>query len=783
MKIKQPLDALVILTLAGAPFLTYAQTGPAVLEEVVVTAQKREQSILEVPLSIVSVSADDLLQNGVDSALELQRLVPNFYAARGTTVSNTRFVMRGIGTAGNTAVDQSIAVFLDGIYVARPSALYLSFLDVSSVEVVRGPQGTLFGRNTTAGGIIMNSARPEAETSLHGRIEAGNFDHRLAEVVANVAPGDSAALRVAAQVQSREGYGTYLPEGRNYGDQESWSVRGSGDFTFGDGVSWIVRVDAAEITGDGQNANEAIGQSLSETGLANLTAALGGPQNLPELEDPTDFRISHVVGGDLTDEQWGISSDLSWELESGFTLSLLSGYRDYENKQEDDDILFLTAPLVGRASGLVSESWSQELRLLSPDTLADGRLSFVAGLYYYEEDAEITEQLSLSPVFCSGFAPAIVRPLCSAGPLDEATDLLFTQTSESIAGYAQADYYLTDTLALQLGARYTDDDRSGRFLQEAENRFASLFIRGLEDTELEFSDENPTYRIGLNYTPGNDLLYFVSYSTGYKSGGFDSGGGAAPRNADTRTFDSEEASNLELGLKGRFFEGRLDAAATLYRTELSDFQARSFDGNAFSTRNAGELRHQGIEVDFSWAASQMLTIAGGFAYLDSEFTDFSGAQALPGCNATSPDIEGCGPVDGDRTVQDLTGGRNHFSPEWTGNLRADLEGSLGQWHWRANLALSYVGEQYVGGAIDNNPQQLEDGYLLTSGRFTMTSPQGTYELSLFGDNLTDEGYCALRYYQPFGGALGVRDADTGGSMTRCNPGTPRTVGVGIAAYF
>ena len=279
------------------------------------------------------------------------------------------------------------------------------------------------------------------------------------------------------------------------------------------------------------------------------------------------------------------------------------------------------------------------------------------------------------------------------------------------------------------------------------------------------------------------LLYFVSFSTGYKSGGFDSGGGVVPRDASTRVFDSEEATNLELGFKGRFFDGRFETSVTLYRMELSDFQARSFDGNAFNTRNAGELRHQGLEAEWKWAASQMLSFAGGFAYLDSEFTDFEGAPALPGCDNNSPAIDGCGPVGGDRSVQDLTGGRNHFAPEFTGNVRANLEGDLGSWRWRGNLSVSYIGEQIMGGAIDNNPQMEEDSYVLTSSRLTFISPQASYEFALFGDNLTDEDYCALRFYQPSGGALGVTDSSTGGSMVRCHPGTPRTFGVSVAAYF
>ena len=767
----------------GGPAAAQAQDGADALDVIMVTAQKRDESIRDVPLSIVAVRDEDLEARNITSVLDLGRAVPNFYAARGAVAANTRIVVRGIGTAGNTAADQSTAFFLDGVYIPRPSILYASFLDIASVEVVRGPQGTLFGRNSTAGGVILNSAAPGDELEARGFVEFGEFGRRKVESVVNLPVSDAVRLRFAAQASEFDGFGELIRDESNFGFESTSAFRASAAFDFTPALSWTVRLDHTRLSGDGRSAAEAVGDTLTPQGRATLAAILGGADNLPELDDPFDFRVNHIVGGDLSDVQWGASSDLSYAFDNGYTLSLVSGWRDYDNQQVDEDIFFLTAPLSGRVSGLESESWSHELRLVSPEDLLDGRFSFVAGLYVSHEDALFTETLSLTPRLCASFAPPPLRAPCLNAPRGEATNLRVSQASDSIAIYGQGEVALTDALTLQLGARYTWDERDGRFLQEAANPFAAIAFRAPADTDLTFSDDRPTLRVGLNYAPTGNSLIFASYSTGYKSGGFNSGGGTSVLTAEERTFDSETADNFEVGFKSLLFDNRLDVALTLYRTELEDFQARSFDGTDFLTRNAGSLVHQGFEADGALRIADGVELSGGVAYLDSEFTSFEGAQALPGCRPASPEIDGCGPVGGVRSVQDLTGGRNHFAPEWTGNLFVNLDGAIADWGWRANAGFNYIGAQFVGGAIDNNPQVLQDGYALVSARLTVSAPGEMFSLSVFGENLTDKGYCDVSFYQPLGAQLQLTDPATGGTLVRCNTGAPRTVGVRLSAQF
>lgn len=781
---KEVLLGGTILTLTfGVNVPVVAQEQAGVRDEIVVTAQKRDESIRDVPLSIVAVRDEDLEARNITSVLDLGRAVPNFYAARGAVAANTRIVVRGIGTAGNTAADQSTAFFLDGVYIPRPSILYSSFLDIASVEVVRGPQGTLFGRNSTAGGVILNSAAPGDELEARGFVEFGEFGQRKVEGAVNLPVSDAVRLRFAAQASEFDGYGELIGDESNFGFESSTAFRASAAFDITPALSWTVRADHTRLSGDGRSAAEARGDTLTAEGRGALAAVLGGVDNLPELDDPFDFRVNHIVGGDLSDVQWGVSSDISYAFDNGFTLGLISGWRDYDNQQADEDIFFLTAPLAGRVSGLESESWSNELRLISPEGMLNGRFSFVAGLYASHEDALFTETLSLTPRLCATFVPALLRPACLNAPLANATDLEVSQSSDSFAIYGQGEYAFTDALTLQLGARYTWDERDGRFLQEATNPIARVAFRAPADTDLTFSDDKPTIRVGLNYTPTDNSLIFASYSTGYKSGGFNSGGGTSVLSAAERTFDSETADNFELGFKSLLFNNRLDVALTLYRTELEDFQARSFDGANFITQNAGSLVHQGVEVDGALRIFDGLSLTGGAAYLDSEFSSFEGAQALPGCRANSPAIEGCGPVGANRSVQDLTGGRNHFAPEWTGNLFVNWDGAVADWGWRTNVGFNYVGAQFVGGAIDNNPQVLQDGYALLSARLTIDAPGDVFSLSVFGENLTDKGYCDVSFYQPLGNLLRVTDPATGGTLVRCNTGAPRTLGVRLSAQF
>ncbi|NJR80074.1 TonB-dependent receptor [Sphingomonas corticis] len=750
--------------------------------DIVVTAQKRSQSVQDVPLSVVALGQDQLVEQRVETVSDLQRVVPNFTAQRGASVSNLRLNIRGIGAPGNTAIDQSVALFLDGVYVARPSAVYSSFLDIAAVEVVRGPQGTLFGRNTTAGGIILRSADPADATSQSAYVEAGNYGRYKTEAVANAALSDRLRLRAALQLAGTDGFGRNLLDGSRFGGQESATGRLGLGVDLTETLSWTGKFDFSHVTGDGQTAAEAIGATISGTQLASFAARLGGAGNLPELGDATDFRVNQITAGDLDDRQYGGSSTFVLSL-GDWDVRLISGYRDYRNSQFDGEVLFVAVPLVSRNQMLNSESSSHELQIVSPsDSLLGGRLSFVGGLYYFQEDLEIGERLNLSRTFCTTFATGATQQACLRDPLAGATDLSFSQSGDSVAVYGQADLDVLPEVTLQLGARYTWDDKTGRFDQLVANRVATA-LRAPESVSLRFKDDRPTYRAALAWDAADDVHLFASYSTGYKAGGFNSGGGSAALGAARRTFSSETATNYELGVRTRFADRRVTLNATLYRIDLDSFQDRSFDGTSFVISNAGSLRHQGFEAEGRVAVTRGFDVSGSIAYLDSEFRSFRTASAFPGCSGASPPIAGCGPVGGDRTIQDLTGGRAHYAPEWQGALNATYETDVRGWGLKLTGGMTYIGEQFVGSVTDNNPQTIQRPFSLFNGRIALTPPGETFEIAVFGDNLTDKGYCPNILYQPNDSLFGVRNPATGGTLARCFPGSPRTYGASLRARF
>ena len=752
------------------------------IDEIIVTAQRRSQDIQSVPLSIRALSGEQLEEQGVDDVSDLGRIIPNFTASRSASTANLRLNIRGIGAAGNTAVDQSVAVFLDGVYVARPSALYASFLDIAGVEVVRGPQGTLFGRNTTAGGVLLRSAEPGFEFGGSVIGQVGNYGRRKVEAVVNLPASDTVRFRAAVQGSEFDGYGFSTTTGERFGYQDQIAGRLSAAVDFSDALTWLGRADYSHVTGDGQASVEAIGSTIGATQRTALAARLGGL--LPELDDHTDHRVAQLVSGEVDDEQFGLSSRLAWRLPGDYELKLISGYRDYTNSQFDGEVNFMPVEIASRTTSLGSESSSHELQLASPQGLFGGRANYVAGLYYFQEDTEITEGLSITPALCNIAVPAGPgRTACLNGPLQNVTGLAFQQSAESVAIFAQGDWLLTDQLTLQVGGRYTRDEKDGSFVQTIATPIAAA-LRAPETTSLTFSDEQPTYRIALSWKAAEDLMIFGSYSTGYKAGGFNSGGGAAALGTAKRSFGSETATNLELGVRSDWLDNRLQTNITLYRTELEDFQDRSFDGTSFVIRNAGSLRHQGVEADGRFRFGGGFAVAASVAYLDSEFLDFKTAPALPGCSAATPAITGCGPVGGVRTIQDLTGKRAHYAPEWQSSLTGTWDRDLpGGWSMHSLVGMSFVGDQFVGSVTDNNAQTLQEAYTLFNARLSFVAPGERWEIAVFGDNLTDEGYCPNMIYQPNDSLFGVRDATTGGTLTRCIVAPPRTYGVSLRARF
>jgi iron complex outermembrane receptor protein len=412
-----------------------------------------------------------------------------------------------------------------------------------------------------------------------------------------------------------------------------------------------------------------------------------------------------------------------------------------------------------------TETISQEFQLLSP---TDQPLTYVLGLFYYEEDFDIDEDFDAGVDGCIplvfAFAGAGLATICQSMSQSPATDSDYTQSLTSTAAFAQATYSFTDRFSMTFGGRFTSDSKDAAFLQTIPNAVIGGLFRAAESVpDLSSDDDAFTWLVNASFYATDDVMLFASASTGFKGGGFNSGGSGVALGKEARIFQEETSTNFELGIKSKFWDDKATANFTLYHTELDDFQDRSFDGLSFLTRNAGERTQEGFEADIVLNPVDSLMIFGGLSYLDAEFDSFDSASPLPG----------------DTTPQNLSGRRPHFSPEWQGSLvaewRADLGSSNVEWFLRPEY--TYLGEQNIGANTNLNPQSIQDSYGLVNLRLGLAAVDGRWQVTAYGKNLSDEGFCEVIFDQPLGEQLNGVNPVANTVPQRCSLSSPRTYGV------
>jgi iron complex outermembrane receptor protein len=756
-----------------------AETGdspkPGGIETIVVTAQKRSEDVQSVPLSIVALGADQLEDANVTSVTDLTRVVPNLSFTQIAQASGLAIRIRGFGASSNAAIDPSVAPYVDGVYIARPGVILSSFLDIDGVEVLRGPQGTLFGRNATVGAVSFRTAEPSfAGPSAEVVGEVGSYGHTRLQAIGNLPVSDTFALRVAAMTTGSDGYFENRLDGRTYGGKDSSAIRLSSRWLITPDMSWTLRADYAESDGDAFNYPQVDVGSLSASQLAAFTARLGG--NTPTLSLEPSLTMNQLLKDPrLSDTQGGLSSDFSWDLAGDYTLRMINGYRTWRNRQSDGDVAYTPLDLLDRHASFNSISQSHELQLISPEgALLNGKLDFVSGIYFFDEDYKITEVFDLGTDYCAlvyGAAPAALAN-CNAAPLLAASNAAFNQTARSYAGYIQATYAITPALNLVLGARATKDEKSGRFLQVVNNPGANA-LRAAEATALDYETDRPSFRAGLDWQATDDLMAFLSYSTGYKSGGLNSAPGATPL-GQARLFESEVAENVEMGVKSTWLDRRLLLNVTVYNTDLKDFQDRSYNGTSFVVRNAGSVRSRGVELEGQAEPIDGVSLNFGLAYLDATYTSNVAAPNYPACTGAAASCP---------RTQDLSGRPTPFSPKWSGNLGAEYttDPFLGGYTAALRADVSFYTRQYSENTL--NPQAMIDGQTLLGGRLTFENPDGDLRLAIFAENLTDERYYNLKFAQTLAGPMGVNVPATGATLYRGYQGAPRTFGASLTKVF
>ena len=839
----------------------------AQLEEIVVTAQKRPENVQQVPISITAVSGDFMVNSGADTLQDVSAYVPNLSLTESSQVANNRIIMRGVGSVGNNAIEPSVAVFIDGVYYPRPSSVVGGLTDLAMVEVLRGPQGTMFGRNASMGALNIRTAKPTQDFSGKVRLSYGDYNALRTSGYVNGGITGNTAGRLSFHYSDRDGYGTNTfrktGNGGNVGAWEDYSLRGQLDIAATDNVDVNLSADYAKVNNKG-NIIEVLSNSVLPSYITTLKAVLSptSPFNpvgpAPDTANGHNFWINQDQQDTAADEQWGIAAHIDWKV-ANHTIRSITSYRDWNNSTYES-ALRLPADLLNRDTHYDDRTVSQELQLLSP---SGGKFEYVAGLYYYDEKYAIDQnfdiggdfchalnnltQLKITSQFAAAIAPSLPDPTqaitiagaiasgaitngptldaafglpagtgavllaaapspsiatlgglagatCAAGPSKKAIATQFNQDLTSFALYGQLTYNITNKLRVTGGLRWTNDDKTGSFTSVINNPVLApplplgtspfgIDLRIAEnDPKLKFQDDEVTWLANLSYDLTDNIMAYALYSTGYKTGGFNSEGfnSNAVLSGASRIFNSETVDNYEFGVKSQLFDNRMVADLSYYHTKISNFQDRQFDGVNFLVQNAGALTQQGMELDLQARPTDHLFVVIGASILDSNFDSFPNATNLPYivsvAQATNTPVP----------PRNLTGSANHFSPFWRYSMMAEWTGTASKKYdlgWYFRLEHQYVDDQNLGAETNNNPQTIQPGYHIVNARLGLRSQNDKWELAFFVKNAFNKGYCQTIYNQPIGTTIGLVDPVTKGGMQRCVLGNPRTWGAEATYSF
>ncbi len=688
------------------------------------------------------------------------------------------FRIRGIGAGSNAAVDPSVAPYIDGVYIPRPGAILSSFLDVDHVEVLRGPQGTLFGRNATVGAISITTIEPQfSGDSGEVSAEAGDYGEYKFEGIGNLAINDKLAGRIAAFDEHTDGYINDTATGQTLGRSDTFGVRGSLRARITDDLEWTGRVDYARTSGFGINLSQPDVATASAAQIAHFSARSTIP--IGYLTGPSFDTIQRFDNPSLADRQYGLTSDLKWDVADGYELRLIDGAHWWRDAQTDGDVVFTPLDLLNRHGSFTSDSQSHELQLISPKRqaarrpfgLCGGDLLLQRKLRHHRGVRRRQPALQLR---LRRTEARFHRPMPEiAGDRRDRWRLLpeRDQRGRLRSGRLQADRDADADARWPLHARqqvgpvrpdgHQPVCRQGRPARAGDHtaliqRLASELAR---QSELE------------DHAGGHDVRELLDR---LQVGRLQQWGGAVALTSATRTFQSETSDDVELGLKSTFFEHRVQLNADLYQTNLDNFQDRSFNGLAFIVKNAGDVRARGAEVEGVIRPIEHVSVDFGGAYLDSIFTANHDAPGLPACT---------GAVGSCPLVQDLTGHTTTFAPKWTADVGLEYDTSPFSGGWTAQLrgSLNYTSKFFT--TNDDNPQSIAGGQTLLGARATLVSPDSRWSVSLYGDNLTDEHYFTIKFPQTLDSLFGVRVPATGATLLRGFMGAPITFGGRIAAKF
>lgn len=775
-----------LLTLLLGPNVVNAQQPTAeeidqlVLEEIIVTSQKRVESLQDVPISVNAVSGEKLMEAGIEKIEDIALYVPNLSMSE--TGIGTNVYVRGIGSGINNGFEQSVGMYVDGIYYGRAQLARAPFLDLERVEVLRGPQGILFGKNSIAGAISMITARPtdEFEASVSGLYEP-DLEEIEGTLIVSGPFTDRLRGRLAYQYREIDGHMKNLITDNYEPEREEQSIRGTLAWDVTDNFDITLKAEfgnfdvkgrqveivsdeiippASELLRPGSLAATFEGQSYSQ-----ILNSFGEPAEI--LNTQFDFKRTGDGGDFSNNDTTNVTLTANWAL-GEHTLTSVTGYLTYEF-EENCDCDFTGANVFNVIAEEDFDQFSQEIRLTSP---VGGRVEYIAGVFYQTNELDFTDAFVLDAV---SVLEDVIGATAFSGLAPAATNLnvprVYFQDTDAWALFAQATLNVTDSLRLTVGGRFTDEEKDGArsltWTDPAGNEFtgtdlvvrdillAALFRAGRHDESGSRSESKFTPSVNIQWDVVDDAMLYFTWSQGFKSGGFDARSNTAQMPSGTGgflpagsfEFEDEEADSFEVGVKTTLFGGRAELNAAAFYTEYSDLQVSIFDGTlGFNVGNAAEATTQGLELDGRFLLTDNLVLLYSLALIDFEFDSFPNGQ----CSFNEPatgfldamgNLTVLGPSDpfppGATPVCDYQGRTNQYVPDVSATLTADYSTSITEnLELRASVDFLYSDEYFTSQNLD--PQSIQDDYWKINARLGVGAYDGKWELALVGKNLTEE---------------------------------------------
>jgi iron complex outermembrane receptor protein len=653
------------------------------LEEVIVTAQLREQSLQDVPISIKALGAGEIAAKKIDDIGDIMYEVPGL-SVYSFLPSQVNPSIRGAWSLNDApGVDQSVAMFLDGVYIGQTGFFSFDLFDIERIEVLKGPQGTLFGRNVTGGALsVVTSNPPDAfDASFEGTV--GDYGQREIQGIVGGPLSEALSGQIAFSWKESDGFYTNITDGKDVEARDRFGVRGKLRYDVNDAVELVLSAEFLRDKTQG-SAFDLTGDPLPYMG----TEAFG----------PNDKVTLDFLGG-LDNETQAYTGTITVDTSIG-TITSITAYRESDNQVAADpdgtDVVEFEA-----VDDDQIEQFSQELRLAGQANNID----YVGGLYFVNVEHERIQNRLFD-----GAPGSLFEIFLWPEPVLEVDGQDIETTS--YAAYGEITYTFERGLSLTGGIRYTKDEKTGTSFCTSGGPFVLCPSPALTISH-DGSWDAITPRFVAQYEFSDDFMAYGSYSRGFKSGGF-------PLNIfdpdPQAEFKPEYADNYEVGIKSRHWDQRLQMNLAIFRTEYTDLQVIEIDsstGHTFAA-NAGEATTQGVELDLNVALTNALYVYGNYSYLDSEYKSLQ--------------LEG----------SDYSGNETPLTPEHSFNVGAeytwDLPGDAGEVALRTNVL--YKSRYFL--SVDNDPNRTAKLDHIVNAGISYTTPGERWEFSLWGKNLTDE---------------------------------------------